>query len=264
MNIRSALITNSQSTKLVKPREGALYNPTIHAQSTTMFGSTLSQHWNYTQLTQVLTVWLRIIGTIALKIVRALTRPTTFASNRRDSFNQWQKLGNIMAVSTGDFHRQRDTTSICNQMVFSARFASIGGIGARFRPPKTARIDPESTRAREKSIWSALRSLLSRTRCILSQTPAFCQSFNRRQQVIPLPQPISLGRYSQGIPVLSTNKMPVRAARLGIGFRPGYRNRLLFFGSSGSIIFHNLSSNIGLAMSNLLVFVFIGYSCYRL
>jgi hypothetical protein len=41
-----------------------------------------------------------------------------------------------------------------------------------------------------------------------------------------------------------------------MGLRPGYRNLLFFFGINGSMIFHNCSSNIGLAMSNLLVIIF--------
>jgi hypothetical protein len=256
MNIWSTLITNSQPAELVKPSESAFDNPAVNTQTAAVLRATLGQHRSNAKLAQRLTVGLRVVSTITLNTVRTLTRPTTLTSNRRNSFNQWQKLCNIMTIGTGDFHRQRDAACICNQMVFGARFASISGIWAGFRPPKTARTDPESTSIREKSILSMPRSLLSKTRCILSQTPAFCQSLNRRQQVMPLPQPISLGRYSQGMPVLSTNKMPLRAARSEMGFRPGYRNLLFFFGISGSMSFHNSSLNIGLAMSNLLVFVF--------
>jgi hypothetical protein len=52
--------------------------------------------------------------------------------------------------------------------------------------------------------------------------PAVAQSRSRRQQVIPLPQPISWGRYSQGMPVFSTNKIPVSAARSGTRGRPPF------------------------------------------
>ena len=45
----------------------------------------------------------------------------------------------------------------------------------------------------------------------------------------------------------------LKAALSKIGFRPGYRNLLFFFGISGSMSFHNWSCNIGFAMSNLLV-----------
>jgi hypothetical protein len=54
----------------------------------------------------------------------------------------------------------------------------------------------------------------------------------RRQHVMPLPQPISWGSISQGMPLRRTKRMPVRAARSGTGGRPpfGLRRR---FGSRG-------------------------------
>ncbi|AUX20782.1 uncharacterized protein SOCEGT47_081980 [Sorangium cellulosum] len=47
-------------------------------------------------------------------------------------------------------------------------------------------------------------------------------------------QPSSCGRYSQGIPVFSTNKIPVRAIRSGVRGRPpcGFGSA---FGNRGSI-----------------------------
>jgi hypothetical protein len=116
------------------------------------------------------------------------------------------------------------------------------------RPPKTARTDDESTTAREKSILSAPRSLFKRVRWTVSHTPAFCQSRNRRQQVMPV-QPIARGRSSHGIPVFKTNRIPVSTVRLSLGFRPGYRRRRRFTGKCGAITFHNASSKITLAMA---------------
>jgi hypothetical protein len=67
--------------------------------------------------------------------------------------------------------------------------------------------------AREKSILSAPRRRASNTSCNRSHTPAACQSRRRRQQVMPEPHPISLGRLSHGIPVVSTNRIPVNTGR---------------------------------------------------
>jgi hypothetical protein len=84
---------------------------------------------------------------------------------------------------------------------------------------------------------------VSNTRCNRCQTPARCHRTSRRQHVLPEPQPISRGNMFQGIPVRSTNKIPVKTARSGIGFRPAYcRLRRRRFGSSGSIRIHKSSS----------------------
>jgi hypothetical protein len=99
----------------------------------------------------------------------------------------------------------------------------------------------ESEDALEQSISSARPSLSSKARCNRSHTPASRQSRSLRQHVEPEPQPISLGSISQGMPVLSTKTMPVRAARSGTrGLLPplGLGGS---GGSSGSTISHSSS-----------------------
>jgi len=256
MNISTPFIANSQSTKLMQPSKGTLNYPTSLTQATAIISSSFGQQCFDIQESQSKTVWLRIIPAITLNNIRSFSRSSLFARYWRDCLNQWKKLGDIMTISTGNCGCKRHSVGIGDYMVLTAVFTSICGVWAGFLPPKTARTDAESTTAREKSILSIFRNLLSKVWCILSQTPAFCQSRSLRQQVIPEPQPISFGRCSQPIPVLSTNSIPVNAARSDMGFRPGYRNLLFFFGIKGSMIFHNCSSNIGLAMSNLLVIIF--------
>ena len=65
---------------------------------------------------------------------------------------------------------------------------------------------------------------------------------------MPEPHPISAGRYSQGSPVLSTNRMPVSAARCETGGRPplGWGGK---GGSNGAMWDHNSSVSKGLAMA---------------
>jgi hypothetical protein len=71
---------------------------------------------------------------------------------------------------------------------------------------------------------------------------------------MPDPQPISRGNIRQGMPLRSTNRMPVRTARSGIGARPAYcRCRERRLGSSGSIRFHNASSSKGSVMPDPLL-----------
>jgi hypothetical protein len=103
---------------------------------------------------------------------------------------------------------------------------------------------------RDQSIWSAARNRASSTSCSSSHTPAACQSRYRRQQLMPLPQPISRGSRSQRRPVCRMNRMPVSAARLSSGLRPGCRERRgLGRGSNGSMSAQRSSSSMGLAMS---------------
>jgi hypothetical protein len=60
-------------------------------------------------------------------------------------------------------------------------------------------------------------------------------------------QPSSCGKYSQGMPVLSTKRIPVSATRLGTGGCPRVPGGRVG-GSSGSTSAHNSSLTSGLAM----------------
>jgi hypothetical protein len=264
MNLRTFFIADSKSPVLMQPRNGSLNNPAIYPQTTAVFGSTLCQDRFDSFLSKFLTMRFRVITSISKNSVRLASGTPSFACYRRNTIKQWQQLCNIMPISSGQFNRQRKSVAICYQMMFRAFFAAVRRIWAGFCPPKTARTEDESTMAREKSIWSAWFSLSRRLWCILSHTPAFCQSRNLLQQVMPQPQPISLGRSSHPIPVLSTNKIPVSASLSETGFRPGYLKFLFLFGRIGSIISHNLSSSIGFAMSNLLVFWLLLLSAIKL
>jgi hypothetical protein len=265
MNIVTAFIADSQPTKLVQPGKCSLDYPAKYTKAATVFRSAFGQNRIYTQVTQGLAMRLAIVCPVALNTIRSLTGTTHFTCDRRNRLYQWQKLGDIMTVCSSYFHRKRDTVGISYKVMFRPQFPSIRCIRARFRPPKTARTEAESTTAREKSILSFFRRWLSRIRCILSQTPAFCQSCRRRQQVMPDPQPISLGKYCQGIPVLSTKIIPVRALRSSTGGLPPL-GRGGCFGMTGSMSFHNWSFTSGLAMcwSSMIIYRILGFPTHVL
>jgi hypothetical protein len=131
-------------------------------------------------------------------------------------------------------------------MAFRARFAAIRRVradGAPFlRSAPLARTLTESMLARLQSICPSRSNRLNSSWCNLRHTPARCQSRNRRQQVIPLPQPISCGSISQGMPLLRTKRMPVSAARSERHGRPRVLVRAGGGGRSGSINSQSASS----------------------
>jgi hypothetical protein len=213
-----------------------------------MFGVAFGKHRSHTTPTQSSAMGLGIVCSIALDAFGA-SPASTFAADFGDRVHQRYQLRDVVSVGSCQRGRQRDAVGIGEDVMLRARFTAIRGIRAGLRPPKTARTDVLSTTARDQSIWSASSSRWSNTQRILSHTPAACQSRSRRQHVIPDPHPISWGRYSQGMPVLRTNKIPVSTERLSFGFRPGFRRRrFLGGGNSGPISSHNSSSKIGRAM----------------
>lgn len=61
---------------------------------------------------------------------------------------------------------------------------------------------------------------------------ASCQSLRRRQHVIPEPQPSSRGNICQGMPLRSTNRMPVRQARSDTRGLPPMRPWLRYYNTA--------------------------------
>lgn len=248
MNVGSSFVANAQSAELVQPTDGSFDDPSRCSKAAAMCGADLGKLITNVALTQPARMGATAIGSIALHSIRSAARPARSTSNRRDRFDQRAHLGGVVSICAGENHTQRDALGIGTDVVLAASFASIRRIRSRLEPPKTARTELLSTTARLQSIWPAPLRRSSRMPCSLDQTPACCQSRRRRQQVMPLPQPISLGKSSQPIPVFSTNRIPVSAARLSRGMRPGKRIRRGFTGSIGSIRCHSSSLTSGFAM----------------
>ena len=247
MNIVATFITNTESAKLSQPRDCPLDHPSEYAQSAAVFRSSFRQKGIYAEFPQCSSMRLAVVGPVALHTLGSLARAARLSGDRRNRLDKRHKLGDVVAVGARQFHRERDAARIGDDVMFRPQLPSIRRIRACFRPPKTARTDDESTIAREKSILSFSRRWFRSNRCIVSQTPAFCHSFKRRQHVCPEPQFISLGRKCQGMPLLSTKMMPVSALRSSTGGLPplGRGGRS---GITCLISFHNLMSNSGLAI----------------
>jgi len=249
VNLGTTLEANSKTAELMEPGEGALDNPSMFAQPTSMGCSSLGYEGMNATAPQGLTMRFGVIAAVRVKSLGAATRTTHMAANGLDPIYQGDQLRHVVAIGPREDGVQRDALALDNDMVFRPRTSSIGRIRPRRPPFPTARMLEESAEARFQSSRSAPLSLSSRTWWSLSHTPAWCQSRSRRQQVIPEPHPISKGRSSQGMPVLKTKRIPVRHLRFSTGLRPGLRLRRGFGGGNrGSMMIQSSSSRMGRAM----------------
>jgi hypothetical protein len=251
MNVISAFVANSEASELVQPSDCSFHDPAMLTQSTSMFGVPASQARSNAAATQRVAMRLRVVTAVALNALRSVAWSASLAGNRRNGFHQRQQLRHIVEIGAGERGCQRNARRIRDDMVLAPRLAAICGVSAGFCPPSTALTLELSTTARDQSIRSDALSLSSRSWCNRFQTPASCQSRSRRQQLIPQPQPISWGSIDHGMPVRSTNKMPVSASRLPIGGRPPLGDDTIG-GRSGSTNSHSSSDTSTLAMTVLL------------
>jgi hypothetical protein len=260
VNISSPFIANAQAAKLVQPAQRTFDDPAGFAQTAAVRCALAGQSVGDAQAAKPAVMSGTAIGAISLHDVRALAWPANFSpEGRNGSYQQAQSLA-VMHLSAAELNTQWNALGIGEKMMLTARFAAIRRVATRLEPPKTARTLLESATARDQSIRSAACNRRSNSLWSFSQTPAFCQSRSRRQQVMPLPQPSSCGRSSQPIPVFSTKRIPVSAARSLIRLRPGCFCRRAFSGMIGWMISHNDSSINGFAIPRISPIYFQKYS----
>jgi hypothetical protein len=232
----------------MQPGEGALHHPPRHAQMAAVYGAPLANLRHDAVTPQDAPAFFAIVSAIGLHAMRFAQRSAPPAGDGSHAIEQWQELRGVVPIGAGQDDIKRDAFGVDEQVVLAARLAPIGRVRSGFFPPCTARTDELSAITREKSRRWAPRSLLSRTRCNLSHTPACCHSYARRQQLMPEPQPISCGSSSHASPDCKMKTMPVNTRRLSSRLRPARVLRGGDGGSKGSTISHSSSSTSGRAM----------------
>ena len=251
MNLSQSLITNLQTAVAVEPTVRAFHYPTMTAQFLRRLNAFARNAWCDATSSQLSPLLPRIISFVGVQLNRSLAWASPRALDGADGIYGLFHHLDVMHVGCRNSHRERNALALDHQMAFRALFAAIRRILPGFSAPFCAGTAEESREARDQSMRSASPSLLSSTWWSLFQTPASCHSFNLRQQVMPEPQPISGGRYSQGNPVESTKRIPRSTSRFGMrGLPPlGFSGS---GGSKGSMTAHSSSVINCFAMHNSL------------
>jgi hypothetical protein len=247
MDVFTSLIAHLQPPRAVQPGQGALYHPAITPQACAGADPLARNSRDDVTLPEHPAAARIVIALVRVQLMGSLPRPSVRSENRRNGVNHRLQHLRIVDVGRRMPDRQRDPAAVDHKVALRARFAPIRRIGPGLLPPPGAGTLPESSEARDQSMWSATPSRSSRTRWRSAHTPAACPSRKRRQQVIPLPHPIAWGSMSQGIPVLSTKRIPVKAARWPMHGRPPFGLGGAG-GNSGSIVAHSSSERSCLAI----------------
>ena len=245
MDVHPALVADGQATVLPQPGQGALHDPAVATQAGAALYSLARDADLDPAFAQGAPTARAVVRLVRVDFVGALARPAPWPLDGPDAVDQRLEDAAIGAIGRGEQHRERETLPVDDNMALAARFAAIRRIRPGFLAPLLAGAKALSTLNRLQSMVSASPKRSNRAWCRRVHTPACCHSRRRRQQVTPLPQPISWGNISQGMPLLSTKMMPVKAARSGTRGRPpvGLGGS---GGSSGAMISHRASLTNGL------------------
>jgi hypothetical protein len=251
VNVGISFIAHLQASERMKPSNRTLDDPARLAQPATMGRAEFGEQGCNAALAQALPVWLGTVATVTLNNFRLAQRTPTLSANGRNRLDQHVELGDVVPIRGGQDDRERDALCVDDDVVLAAELAPVRRVRAGFFPASMARTEELSTMARAISSWPRDRSSANSVSWMRCQTPASCHATRRRQQAVPDPQPISCGSRFQAMPERSTNTMPVRTARSGVGLRPAYRRlRGARTGSNGSMSDHSSSSMSSLGIAS--------------
>ena len=255
MNTRPTFIPDGESSKAMKPRDRSFDHPPRATEPAAVAAAiAVSDERRDAPPPHLGAVAFGIVAAIPLDDRRAPARRPRPTTDRRQRIDQLEQLRDVRSIRRGQRRDERNPVGVGKNMMLRPGLAAIGRVRSSFFPPRIARSDALSTMARARSKRPRRRNSASRAACSRFHTPARCHLANRRQHVIPEPQPISRGSMRHGMPLRSTNRIPVSTARSGIGVRPAYRRlRGRRFGKSGSIRFHKASSSSSLMPDHLRV-----------
>src|SRR5215207_5012236 len=213
MNVIAPLVADRKPAELGQPRQRPLNHPPVPPQllrTLYLLSRYASLDATFSERPRTLLV---VVGFVGVKLLGTLPRSALRAFDGLDRVQKLLEEHRVVDICSTRHHRERDASAVDHNMALRSRLSLIRRIRAGFSAPFLAGTLDESKEARSHSIWSASPRRSSRTCRRRSHTPTSCHSLRRRQQVTPLPQPISLGSISQGMPLFSTKTMPVRVAR---------------------------------------------------
>ncbi len=189
-----------------------LDDPTMPPQPFAAFDTAACDTGLDAALSQITSATSEVMPFVSVRFARALARLTVQARYRRNGIKRGLECHRIVSFGSRDRDSQRNAACIYDDVSLRFELAAVGRVGAGFLAPGLETLAP-SMLTRSQSIWSCSRSRRSIAKYSRCHTPAVCQSCRRRQHVMPLPKPSSCGRSSHGIPVRSTYRVPLSAAR---------------------------------------------------
>ena len=243
-----AFVADDEAAEAVEPGDGTLDDPSVSPEFLAALDAAPCDAGGDTSISYGGAAAWKVVSLVGMKLVRPAARGPALLAHGCQRIEQRLKGFAVVKVGAGQEESEGQSVAIDENVAFGAGFPAINRVWPGFLAPFFAGTDEESALARDQSMAAAMLSLFSIRRCRAAHTPAFCQSRSRRQQVMPEQPANSRGRYSHGMPVISTNMMPRNASRAATGGRPPL-GRGRSGGISATISASKSSGSSSLAMS---------------
>ncbi len=147
----------------MQPGVGVLDDPPVNSEPGSMKDAATGDHRFDALRPDEAAVLVVVVAAIAEQGVRAPSRASGQARDRRNFREQGHQLGDVVAVAAGQRHRERDALPVGQDVVFAAWTCTADRARSAFGRRRAARTWLESITARDQSSCFATRSFVSRT-----------------------------------------------------------------------------------------------------
>jgi hypothetical protein len=130
-----AIRSQSKFAKAMQPRVRSLDHPTVNAQPTAMFGTTVCEMGTDSSPSHSFSMGLRIVSAISEQRIGPSARMSNFAAYVGDRIHDMEQFFNVVNVGTRNRHGQRHALGIRNNVMLRPQFAAIRGVWACFLAP---------------------------------------------------------------------------------------------------------------------------------
>jgi hypothetical protein len=119
VHLRVALVADPEPAEVVQVSEAALDDPALFSEAGAVGCSTTGDDGCDPERSQKPTVLVVVIATVGQEPVGLLAWPTALAGHCScvEVFQQWDQLGDVVAIPAGQGDRQRNAASVDQQMV---------------------------------------------------------------------------------------------------------------------------------------------------
>ena len=117
-------------------REGALHDPAVTSEPGAVLGLAACDHRFDAALPDEAAVLVVVVAAVAQHHVRAVPGPAALAPHRRHGLQEWDQLGDVVAVAAGERPGKRNAATVYEQVVLAAAPAAVNrarpGLAAPF------------------------------------------------------------------------------------------------------------------------------------
>jgi hypothetical protein len=135
VDVGAAVVTDEQPFELVQPGEGALDDPAVATEARAVLMLAASDERCDPALAELTAVDRLVVAAVGDQLLRPSPRSPGDTSDRRHRVDQWDQLGAVVAIASGECERERCPFPIDEEVVLGAASSSVHRARARFGAP---------------------------------------------------------------------------------------------------------------------------------